>query len=169
MPGFVDSHKPGVREFYWERTLPSMLKQLVRRDINPLILTLFLPEIRDYLARDLSYLKAREITEHQIGEAETTADAVALIERCVWFIASYNSKTGGSAYDWFQMAGPYGRARVAKIDSIAEFSQTGFQRFAKFLGVFDNQYFHKPYSLVNRINYSASLNLSCSLKYLITD
>lgn len=118
--GFIQMpFKPGVREFYWERTLPNMIKLLVGRDINPMILTIFIPEIRDYLVRDLSYLTERGISEAQISDPETTASAIAILERCIWFYLGYDPKTGGSPYDWFQMTGPYGKERIKKIDSIA--------------------------------------------------
>lgn len=117
--GFIQlPFKPGVREFYWERTLPNMIKLLVGRDINPMILTIFIPEIRDYLVRDLSHLTKRGISEAQISDPETTAGVIAILERCIWFYLGYDPKTSGSPYDWFQMTGPYGKERVKKIDSI---------------------------------------------------
>jgi len=118
--GFIQlPFKPGVREFYWERTLPNMIKLLVGRDINPMILTIFIPEIRDYLVKDLSYLTERGISEAQISDPKTTAGVISILERCIWFYLGYDPKTGGSPYDWFQMTGPYGKERVKRIDSIA--------------------------------------------------
>lgn len=120
MEGYIQMpFKPGVREFYWERTLPNVIKLLAGRDINPMILTIFLPEIRDYLIRDLSYLKERGITEDQISDSEMTENTIAILERCIWFYLSYDPETGGSAYDWFQMSGPYGKDRLKKIDEIS--------------------------------------------------
>lgn len=121
MKGFVQiPFKPGVREFYWERTLPNLIKLLVGRDINPMILTIFIPEIRDYLVRDLSYLTEKGISEAQISDPETTTGVIAILERCLWFYLGYDPKSGGSPYDWIQMTGPpYGKERLKKIDSIA--------------------------------------------------
>ncbi len=106
--------KPGVREFYWERTLPNLVRSLADRDINPMILTVFIPEIRDYLNRDLSYLKEKGITEDQIYDVDTIENVIGILERCAWFYLGYDPKTGGSVYDLFQICGSYEKDRIKK-------------------------------------------------------
>ncbi len=120
MQGFVQApFKPGVREFYWERTLPGVIKLLVDRDIDPRILSVFVPEIRDYLLRDLSYLKERGISQEQISNSEIIAQAITILERYIWFLLNYNAQ-GGSAYDAFQFYHVYGKERLSRIDSLAQ-------------------------------------------------
>ncbi len=119
---FVQSpFKPGVREFYWERTIPGVAKLLVGRDIDPMILTLFIPDVRDFLARELEELKNRGVTEDAISDSETVSGAIGILERCIWFYLGYNLGGGrGSAYDLLQMMERQSVERMEKMTRVAQ-------------------------------------------------
>jgi len=117
--GFIHGElEPGVLEFYWERTLPGILKLLAHNDIDPRILSTYEPECRDYLTRELAELWRRGVAEEKLFPV-SFHEAVAILERCIWFYLSYNPKLGGSAYEFLQMTGPRGKERVARIRAIA--------------------------------------------------
>jgi hypothetical protein len=122
--GFVQMpFKPGVREFYWERTIPSLIRCLAGRDIHPMILDIFFQEIHDYLIGNLSNLiEHQELTDeqvHKILDTEMILSAIGILEHCIWFMLTYQPNMF-SRYDWLQMRGPFGKERVNVINEEAK-------------------------------------------------
>ena len=137
--GFVQMpFKPGVREFYWERTIPNLIRCLAGRDINPMILDVFIPEIHDYVTRGMASIKQSASLEQieKILDPELAGNAISILEHCIWFILTFRPDSF-SRYDWYQMQGPFGRERVKQIDEDVENILYGedqllFDRFNKY-------------------------------------